>query len=397
MSKLKPIGSEKLQGMEKIHRMLEIAKYNENIPQPVNETSKDTFSFKSVDGVKYDIVKEKLGYVIKQEINESVDYLEPMKNRTYFRSYSQAMKKLNLIIKESNRLAGFDGETPLLGEQKKFVLKTPKPKLELPAELPAESMPPSEPMPVEDMPLPEPEMGDDMMSDMGDEMMPEPEMGDDMMSDMGDEMMPEPEMDGEEVSYRQIQKLVGKLGQKLRTLESSEPLDSQQMKYVLNSIISALDLSKLDEDDRENIMSKFEGIESDMDMGMDTGSDMDLGGEEMDNGLDMEEPTETYGIDRVLDELFSESTVDKVISKYFKEGKIDKTLRKNKMIRENHVKKNKMNEILRLSETYEQEFTAKKFAAENPNYKFIGKTNKGSLVFESNTESYKVTTKGVIS
>ncbi len=139
MSKLKPIGSEKLQGMEKIHRMLEIAKYNENIPQPVNETSKDTFSFKSVDGVKYDIVKEKLGYVIKQEINESVDYLEPMKNRTYFRSYSQAMKKLNLIIKESNRLAGFDGETPLLGEQKKFVLKTPKPKLELPAELRAEA------------------------------------------------------------------------------------------------------------------------------------------------------------------------------------------------------------------------------------------------------------------
>ena len=379
MSKLKPIGSEKLQGMEKIHRMLEIAKYNENIPQPVNETSKDTFSFKSVDGVKYDIVKEKLGYVIKQEINESVDYIEPMKNRTYFRSYSQAMKKLNLIIKESNRLAGFDGETPLLGEQKKFVLKTPKPKLELPAELPAESMPPSEPMPVEDMPLPEPEMGDDMMSDMG------------------DEMMPEPEMDGEEVSYRQIQKLVGKLGQKLRTLESSEPLDSQQMKYVLNSIISALDLSKLDEDDRENIMSKFEGIESDMDMGMDTGSDMDLGGEEMDNGLDMEEPTETYGIDRVLDELFSESTVDKVISKYFKEGKIDKDLKKNKIIRESHIKKNKMNEILRLSETYEQEFTAKKFAAENPNYKFIGKTNKGSLVFESNTESYKVTTKGVIS
>ncbi len=261
--------------------------------------------------------------------------------------------------------------------------------MELPAELPAESIPPSEPMPVEDMPLPEPEMGD--------EMMPEPEMGDDMMSDMGDEMMPEPEMDGEEVSYRQIQKLVGKLGQKLRTLESSEPLDSQQMKYVLNSIISALDLSKLDEDDREDIMSKFEGIESDMDMGMDGDSELDLGGEEMDNGLDMEEPTETYGIDRVLDELFSESTVDKVLTKYFKEGKIDKTLKKNKMIRENHIKKNKMNEILRLSETYEQEFTAKKFAAENPNYRFIGKTNKGSLVFESNTESYKVTTKGVIS
>lgn len=382
MSKLKPIGSEKLQGMEKINRMLEIAKYNENIPQPVNETSKDAFSFRSVDGVKYDIVKEKLGYVIKQEINESVDYLEPMKNRTYFRSYSQAMKKLNLIIKESNRLAGFDGETPLLGEQKKFILKTPKPKLELPAA----------PTPAEELPTPAPDMGG-----MEGETMPEPDMGgmeDDMMSepDMGgmeDDMMSEPDMGDEEVSYRQIQKLVGKLGQKLRTLESSEPLDSQQIKYVLNSIISALDLSKLEEDDKDDIVSKFEfeGVE----MGDEMMAEPDMGIEEP------TEPVENYGIDKVLDELFTESSVDQVLSRYFKEDKIDKVLKKNKIIRENHVKKSKFSEIDRLSETYEQEIVAKKFAEDNPKYKFIGKTNKGSLVFESGTENYKITNKGIIS
>ncbi len=402
MSKLKPIGSEKLQGMEKINRMLEIAKYNENIPQPVNETSKDAFSFRSVDGIKYDIVKEKLGYVIKQEINESVDYLEPMKNRTYFRSYSQAMKKLNLIIKESNRLAGFDGETPLLGEQKKFILKTPKPKLELPAA----------PTPDEELPTPAPDMGGmegETMSepDMGDmgsmegDTMSEPDMSgmeDDMMSepDMGgmeDDMMAEPDMGDEEVSYRQIQKLVGKLGQKLRTLESSEPLDSQQIKYVLNSIISALDLSKLEEDDKDDIVSKFEfeGVEMEDEMMAEPDMGDDMGIEEP------TEPVENYGIDKVLDELFTESSVDQVLSRYFKEDKIDKVLKKNKIIRENYVKKSKFSEIDRLSETYEQEIVAKKFAEDNPKYKFIGKTNKGSLVFESGTENYKITNKGIIS
>ena len=37
MGNLKPIGSEKLQGMEKINRILEIARYKENKPNPINE------------------------------------------------------------------------------------------------------------------------------------------------------------------------------------------------------------------------------------------------------------------------------------------------------------------------------------------------------------------------
>jgi hypothetical protein len=37
MGSLRPIGSEKLQGMDKIKRIIEISRYNEHIPNPVNE------------------------------------------------------------------------------------------------------------------------------------------------------------------------------------------------------------------------------------------------------------------------------------------------------------------------------------------------------------------------
>ena len=36
MAGFRPIGSEKLQGMDKIRRIIEIARYNENIPHGIN-------------------------------------------------------------------------------------------------------------------------------------------------------------------------------------------------------------------------------------------------------------------------------------------------------------------------------------------------------------------------
>ena len=89
MSGLKPIGSEKLQGVEKIKRMLDIAKYNEAIPNPINETAKTDYITKLADGNVYVIDKEKLGYIIKKQISEGVnEYVNPMKNRKYFDSYA---------------------------------------------------------------------------------------------------------------------------------------------------------------------------------------------------------------------------------------------------------------------------------------------------------------------
>jgi len=105
MSKLKPIGSEKLQGSAKLNRMLEIAMYKEVDKSNINETSTKEYDIQLTDGNVYAIVKEKVGYVIKKGLNEStLDYIDPIRNRKYYRSYSQAFKKLNLITKELNEL-----------------------------------------------------------------------------------------------------------------------------------------------------------------------------------------------------------------------------------------------------------------------------------------------------
>lgn len=84
MGGLRPIGSEKLQGMDKIRRIMEIARYNENIPTPVNENTRTDYTAQLADGNEYSIVKEKSGYIIKRTISEStIDYIEPIQNRKY--------------------------------------------------------------------------------------------------------------------------------------------------------------------------------------------------------------------------------------------------------------------------------------------------------------------------
>ena len=43
MADLKPIGSEKLQGQDKINRILELSRYKETTPSNINETSRVEF------------------------------------------------------------------------------------------------------------------------------------------------------------------------------------------------------------------------------------------------------------------------------------------------------------------------------------------------------------------
>jgi len=50
MSKIKPIGSEKLQGIEKLQRIMEIARYKEAIPNSINETSSIDYRITLADG-----------------------------------------------------------------------------------------------------------------------------------------------------------------------------------------------------------------------------------------------------------------------------------------------------------------------------------------------------------
>jgi hypothetical protein len=405
MADLRPLGSEKLEGQEKISRILEIANYGSK-PSTVNESKSSSadYSIQLADGNYYGIVREKLGYIVKRGINESeFDYIEPMKNRKYHKSFSQAMKKINLLAGELNRLHENEEGVNLIGEQKKFVLKTPKPAEPAPADVPA--------------PSPEPEMDLDLgmeepaPAEGGDELDLDLDLGLDSEEPAGDEMDMEMDVeepvdgeDEEEGSFKMIQKLTGKLGQKLRSYDKTQGLSSEDIKYVLNSIISAVELDKLSEEDKEDILANFE--EDEIDYGMDGEVDVDVdAGEEdldLDLDLDMEEPegemAEGDYMKSMVDELFSESKVDKVLSKYFVITEDEKQITESKKIKKflaekvNNITVKK--EIKRLSETIEQELTSEFLVKENDNIKFLGKTNKNNLVFEADGKQFKVSPKG---
>ena len=407
MADLKPIGSEKLQGAEKIARIMEIARYGEVPKQEINVNETTDYTRVLADGNVYGIVKERNGYIVKKGIDEStLDYIDPMKNRKYHSSYSQALKKLNLIAGELNRLNENEQGTELFGEQKKFVLKTPTSSAPAPA--------PVAPAPAPEMPAPSPEMP--APSPMGDEEMPEPPSDDMMPDDMDmDEPMADPmgsEGEGDEgpVTLKQVQKLTGKLGQKLRAYASEQEMTSEDVKYVLNSILSAVDLNLLDETDKEDILSRFEGEEggeegsSYDEIGMeptepDT-SDLDMGGEITAEPEVGESDGYKSKINAIMDGMFNESKVDKILSKYFVETSEEKKMNESKKV-QTYIKKkinkvNVMEEIKNLSETIEQELTSEFILRENESAKFIGKTNLKNLIFENEGKQIKVSPKGEI-
>lgn len=408
MADLKPIGSEKLQGAEKIARIMEIARYGEAPKQEINVNETTDYTRVLADGNVYGIVKERNGYIVKKGIDEStLDYIDPMRNRKYHSSYSQALKKLNLIAGELNRLNENEQGTELFGEQKKFVLKTPTSSTPAPA--------PVAPAPAPEMPAPSPEIP--APSPMGDEEMTEPPSDDMMPDDMGtdepamdDPMGGEGEGDEGPVTLKQVQKLTGKLGQKLRAYASEQEMTSEDVKYVLNSILSAVDLNLLDETDKEDILSRFEGEEdgeegsSYDEIGMeptepDT-SDLDMGGEVTAEPEVGEGNIYNSKINAIMDGMFTESKVDKILSKYFVETPEEKKINESKKV-QTYIKKkiNKvsvMEEVKNLSETIEQELTSEFILRENENAKFVGKTNLKNLIFENEGKQIKVSPKGEI-
>ena len=398
MADLRPLGSEKLQGMDKISRILEIARYNEP-SQNINE-SKSEYTIQLADGNYYGIVNEKNGYIVKRGINESeLDYIEPMKNRKYHKSYSQAMKKINLLAGELNRIHEQTENINLIGEQKKFVLKTPKSAEAGMSDMGGDVPPPAP------APEPAPEGGDEELDlDLD---LETPEGGDeelDLDLDMGEDLPEDGEEDGD-VSFKVIQKLTGKLGQKIRTLDKSEGMDSEDIKYVLNSIISAVNLENLTEEDLEEILENFEeeeidydNLEGDLDMEAGSEEDLDLDLDLGDETASDEEIGEGYGIEEVVEEVFAESKVDKVLSKYFvvteEEKKEADSKNVKKFITEKVQKVKVKSEIKEMSETFEQELTSEFLMKENKSTKFLGKTNKNNLVFEIDGKQLKVSTKG---
>ena len=439
MGNLKPIGSEKLTGDQKLKRIMEIARFNEVIPNRINENATSEYSINLADGNKYEIVKEKQGYIIKKTISESeTDYLEPMKNRKYYSSYSQAFKRLNLVAGELNRLNENEEGLSLYGEQKKFTLKTPKPKMDMPAPAEVPSAPPAVPSP-ELPPSPVGDMGGEDLGidDMGGEDLGLDDMG---MGDTEVDVDTEVETDSEEtVTFKSIQKLTGKLTQKIRTLESQEGMTSEDIKYVINMVLSSFDLNELSEEDREDILSKFEDETEDLGGDDMDGEDLTDDSEVEDIQADMDIPMESefeegfmyddvdddnpddfnfdefevsyepkksmkkfgdYGNGAILDSIFSESKVDKVLSKYFEISKKEILESKQKNVQKNTKRvsdvREKMKSVVKLTESIEQELASQKFLEENINAKIVGKTNKHNIVFENKGKEVKITPEGLL-
>ena len=489
MGGLKPIGSEKLEGMDKIRRIMEIARYKENIPTPINEDKSSEYKLSLADGNTYEIIKERQGYIIKQNISESVsDYIAPMKNRKYYSSYSQALKKMNLMAREFNQIHGNESGTSLFEQEDekkkdtKYVISTSKqpvttttttlavpPVVATPVAAPPVASPPvaapTTPQPMEEQgdptlnPLLAPQAGAAPAPDPNAAPAPDPnaapaEPAPEELPVPEEGMEPEEEMGGgkeEEITFKVIQKLTGKLAQKIRTYSGEEEMNSNDTKYIINSILSALDLTTLEEDDVEDIISRLEGEEEEIDgeeEGME-GEEMDTEGEGMEgevtepqpeaevgegydnfggafndylgaaytskmsdnlmNEFDDEEYDEyeneypkhgsrgkirRYDDEETFEDLFNESKVDKIISNYFAVDKNEKLIKEEKQ--QKNLKKLNEKEVYRLSETIKQERSSLKFMEENPKAILVGATVKKNLVFKEGIKEFRITPNGEV-
>jgi hypothetical protein len=237
MGELKPIGSEKLTGDAKLKRILELTYYNSS-----DDSVKPSEVIKeSATGV-YGIVKEKDGYYVKRGLDEnSLDYIGGlyMKNKNKFSSYGEALKKCDFLIEQEN-----------LQEATKYILKQPKPvsQAEAPVPMPTNELPPPPAAPEGNAPPPAPE---------------------DNLPPLPDETGSETPEDDAQNYLKIIQKMTGKLTQKLSTYQ--DKLESKDIKYVLNMVLAAVDLDKLEETDKEEILSKLEDEEDEGEELPDTG------------------------------------------------------------------------------------------------------------------------------
>lgn len=263
MADLKPLGSEKLSADEKLKRILELTYYNEK--KNNSSSNKPELVKESKTGGVYGIVKEKDGYHVKRGLNEqSLDYIGGMfmKNKNRFSSYAEAFKRLEFIKGQEE-----------LQEATKYVLKTSKPTEEAPVAEPSLDVPPppSEPAPeMGDVP-PSPE-AEGPAPEIGAEPSPAPEVGSEETPETGGESKRSDYM-------AEVQKYAGKLGQELR--DQQEKMESDDIKYVLNMIISAVDLEKLDIEDLEEIGKKFEREEEEGEEGEELPSEEPSSDEEM--------------------------------------------------------------------------------------------------------------------
>jgi hypothetical protein len=266
-----------------------------------------------------------------------------------------------------------------------------------------------------------------------------------------EDMGMEPEEGGEdkkeEITFKLIQKLTGKLAQKLRSYGEDKEMSSDNIKYVINSIISAIDVDALDEDDIEEIINRLEGEAEEGEEGMEDEMDMEseeepMGGMGAEPGLEGPPPApegapvpapgemaegfknlsdafvnkfkgaySSVLADKMMEgqrrdrrrkkrsysENIGESNVDRIISNYFNIKEDEYIIKEEETRKEiEFIKRKNTSEIKRLSESLRQERMALKFIEKFPKAKLIGSTTKKNLVFKQGLTERKITPEGQV-
>jgi hypothetical protein len=353
-----------LKGQDKINRITDLMGRMTTLNESTSLSEID-FIKKGPNGIVYGVIRENHNYFIKTTektsgtlVSEDFEYVGGVKNKydERYHSYAEALKHLNMKFDMLNESYGIETGTNLFesdGVEVKEanasglvkIKETEDTEMD-PAEMEVEEKgneelldeeledveeqkkvirtkvdtPPVE-EPVED----EVEVDEFSMEDEGEDPFADEEGGD----VMGDEES----MGEDDDTTKKIQKYTGKIGQLLR--DKDDP-DAELDKYVINSIISAIDWEEIPDEDVEDIISKIEG--DDEEAG--EGDEFATGDEEVVD-LDAEETEEVDPFDSELseneEEEIKESRVfsKKQLMESFLKNATKKSLKK--VLKENHT------------------------------------------------------------
>lgn len=279
------INPKKIKGQDKLNRIKDLMGKMNTLTESTSHSELELVK-KGPNGLVYGIVRENRNYFIKTssktngELNSNdFDYVGGLQNKSTekYNSYADALKHLNMKFDMLNESFGIEGNVNLFetdgnpisgGAGFGFVLPEMEGKDE-------EIISDQKTVLNVDVPKSEEPVEDEVDVEMDVE---EDPFGDDETMEIDSEVEEEGDEDDGDGYTKKIQKLTGKIGQMLR--DKDDP-DAELDKYVINSIVSAIDWEEIPDDDVEDIISKIEGEDEEDDAleGDEESVDVDMEGE----------------------------------------------------------------------------------------------------------------------
>jgi hypothetical protein len=230
MDSIRAVGSELLQGQEKHNRLIELMGIKKTVNESKKSVNNEDYIIHAADGKSYGIFRENKNFFVKYankhtENSNDFEYIGGLvrKTKELHESYSDAFRRLNVMISDINQKYGVKNPKSLFEADKQYMLQPEAPTSEAPTSAPT--------------------------TDAG---LPTPEPDTTQPTAEGDENDP----------VKMVQSLTGKLGQALRdNMQNEQVSNAEMVKYVLNSVLSAVDLNKLTPEDKEVLNNKILGKE----------------------------------------------------------------------------------------------------------------------------------------